>query len=375
MASRSLVAVGLLSTLLLPGRSWAEGPPRTARNVIIVTLDGFRPQEFFAGADESLVDAKAGGVADPDDLKRRYWRQTAGARREALLPFIWTTVARNGQVFGDRSRNAPAAVTNGLKFSYPGYHEIFCGFGDPRIDSNDKKPNPNRSVLEFLNERPPYRGRVAVIGTWDVYPFIFRSGENGLFVHAGWVPIADEPLSDRQRQANRMMQRLPRYWPDNVYDVITMEAASEHLRRHAPRVLYIALGETDEWAHERRYDLYLDAAHAADAFLRDLWAAVQERPEYRDQTALVLTTDHGRGGGKADWIDHDRDVPGAEAIWIAVMGPGTPPLGVREGVATTQSQVAATIAGLLGEDFVAASPKSARPLPGVGSATMAGTPR
>jgi hypothetical protein len=48
-----------------------------------------------------------------------------------------------------------------------------------------------------------------------------------------------------------------------------------------------------------------------------------------------------------------------------VLGPDTPALGVRENIETTQSQVAATIAQLLGEDFVAASPKVAAPLEGV----------
>jgi hypothetical protein len=367
MASRILIAVCSFAFLAFPDFSRADGPPRRAENVIVVTLDESRPEEFFGGADETLVDTIAGGVPDLDGLRRRYWRKAVEERREALLPFIWKTVAKKGQISGDRSRNAPATLTNGLKFSYPGYNEMFCGFGDPRTDSNDKKPNPNRSVLEFLDEQPSYRGRVAAICTWDVFPSIFRSGANNLYIHAGWVPITDEPLSDRQRQTNRMMQRLPRYWPDNVYDTITMEAASEYVRRHKPRVLYIGLGETDEWAHDRRYDLYLQSAHEADGFLGDLWSTIQEMPEYRDKTALVLTTDHGRGGTKADWMDHDKEIQGAEAIWIAVMGPGTPALGVRQGVKATQSQVAATIAGLLGEDFVAASPKSARALPDVRS--------
>ena len=150
-------------------------------------------------------------------------------------------------MFGDRSRGAPSRLTNGLKFSYPGYNEIFCGFGDSRIDSNDKKTNPNRSVLEFLDGRAAYRGRVAAFCTWDVFSWIFRADQNGLKVHAGWTALADEPLSDRQRMLNLMVERLPRYWPDNVYDAITMESAREHLVRYKPRVLYIALGETDEW--------------------------------------------------------------------------------------------------------------------------------
>ena len=88
-----------------------------------------------------------------------------------------------------------------------------------------------------------------------------------------------------------------------------------------------------------------------------------------------MTTDHGRGSTPADWTDHGQKVEGAEYIWIAVMGPGTPALGVREGVETTQSQVAATIAQLLGEDFLAESPKSAPPLPGVCISGEKSTPK
>jgi phosphopentomutase len=128
-------------------------------------------------------------------------------------------------------------------------------------------------------------------------------------------------------------------------------------------VLYVGLGETDEWGHGRRYDLYLDAANKADRFLAETWVRLQADPQYRGKTALVVTTDHGRGATRADWTDHGSGVPGAEFIWAAVLGPDTPPLGERENVEVTQSQVAATVAALVGEDFNAASPKAAKPLP------------
>jgi hypothetical protein len=58
-------------------------------------------------------------------------------------------------------------------------------------------------------------------------------------------------------------------------------------------------------------------------------------------------------------------VPAAERIWMAAMGPDTPALGVRAAFEGTQSQLAATVAALLGEDFKAASPRAAPPLAGV----------
>jgi len=343
----------------------ASDPPRRTENVLVVTWDGFRWQELFTGADAALLDEKSGGVKDLDDLKRRYWRDTLEQRRETLLPFVWGTIAKQGQIFGDPSRKATVKCTNGLKFSYPGYHELFCGFADPRIDSNAKKDNPNLSVLEFLNSKPAYRGRVAAFCTWDVFSSIFRTSTSGLKVHTGWSPIVDHPLTDRQRYANELLPRLPRYWPDNTFDVITLEAAREHVVRHKPRVLYVGLGETDEWGHLRRYDLYLDAAQHGDRSLAELWRTMQEMPEYKDKTTLLLTTDHGRGSTRLDWIDHGKNTPDAEYMWMAILGPDTPAHGIRENVETTQGQAAATIAALLGEDFRAASPKAAPPLLGV----------
>ena len=81
------------------------------------------------------------------------------------------------------------------------------------------------------------------------------------------------------------------------------------------------LGETDEWAHGRRYDLYLDAAQRNDRFVKRLWETAQSMPEYANRTALVMATDHGRGDTPRDWTDHGRKVPAAERIWMAVMGP------------------------------------------------------
>jgi hypothetical protein len=352
----------------LPAFAGKEQAARRTENVIIVTLDGFRWQELFAGADETLLGKNFGGVRDVAGLKARYWRATPEERRAALLPFFWDTLARKGQIFGDQSRKAPTRCTNGLKFSYPGYSEMFCGVADPDIKSNDRKPNPNLSVLEFLNGSPAYRDRVAAFCTWDVFPSIFRSARNGLKIHTAWDPIQDARLTDRQRMMNELLPKLPRYWPDNCFDVVTMEYAREHLLRHKPRVLYIGLGETDEWGHGRRYDLYLDAANKTDRYLAELWQAMQTIPQYQDRTAMIFTTDHGRGETRVNWTDHGKDVPLAEFIWIAVFGPDTPALGVRENVETTQSQVAATIAQLLGEDFRSASAKAAPPLPGVRSA-------
>lgn len=351
-----------LAVLLTASLAPAAEPVRKAENVLVVTLDGFRWQELFTGADETFMDAKQ-GVKDVAGLKKKYLRDAADERRQTLLPFIWGTMAKNGQVFGNPAKKASAVSTNGLKFSYPGYSELFCGVADPRIDSNAKKQNPNLSVLEFLHGQPGFKDKVEAVTTWDVFPSIFRTEKSGLRVQSGWEPIKADKLTDREKTLNEATDRLPRYWPDNAFDALTFGAAKSALERRKPRVLYLALGETDEWGHGRRYDLYLDAAHKADRFLAETWEWLQSDPQYKGKTALIVTTDHGRGMTRVDWTDHGKKVEGAEFVWMAVMGPDTPALGEREKVEVTQSQVAATVAALLGEDFLSASPKAAAPLP------------
>jgi hypothetical protein len=359
--------LAVLASIAFTGTAHAQSARKT-ENVLIVTWDGYRWQEFFGGADEFLINSKgAGGQSDPEGLKQKYWRDTPEARREITTPFIWNTIAKKGQIFGDPTKNARAKVTNGKKFSYPGYNEIFCGFGDPLIDSNDKNNNANLSVLEFLNEKPAFNGKVAAICTWDVFPFILRSSQNGIPVHSGWTYLKGDSLGEHAKRVNEMVAYLPHYWPGNTFDLLSIEATRDYIPAHKPRVFFLGLGETDEWGHARRYDLYLDAAQNGDRFLEELWTSLQKDPQYKDKTTLILTTDHGRGKTPADWTSHGKDVEDAEYMWIAVMGPDTPALGVRENVETTQAQVAATIAAALGEDFIKASPQSARPLPVFGN--------
>jgi alkaline phosphatase D len=341
----------------------ATEPRPATQNVVLVTADGVRWQEVFRGADESLLNQKDGGVTDVEALRRDFWRPTPEARREAVMPFLWKVIARHGQIYGNRDKGSPAKVANGLNFSYPGYNELLTGVPDPRIDSNDKRNNPNVTVFEWLNRKPAYQGKVTAVGCWDVFPFIFNIERSGLYMNAGWVPLEGPALTDRQLLLNKLITQAPRMWDNCRDDAFTFQVALEHLRRASPRVFYIGLGDTDEHAHSGRYDKYLRALHDADANLESLWNELQSRTEYRGSTTLVMTTDHGRGNPPRGWCDHGAKTAGSEAIWMAVIGPDTPALGERTNTPlVTQGQVAATIAALLGENYVADVPKAAGPI-------------
>ncbi len=180
-----LFTAGFLASAILP----AAGPPRKTRNVILVVSDGLRWQEVFRGAEEDLLNKEHGGVQDVESLKRDFWRESPDARREALMPFLWSAVKRGGRLYGDRDRGGQAAVTNGLKFSYPGYNEMLTGAPDPRIDKNAYGPNPNVTVFEWLNGLPAFRGRVAAFGSWENYGAIFNRDRAKFPIQSGWDPL------------------------------------------------------------------------------------------------------------------------------------------------------------------------------------------
>jgi hypothetical protein len=335
---------------------------RKTRNVIFVMTDGFRWQEAVRGADPELMDEKRGSVSDIKSLKSDYWRDTAAERRQALLPFLWTVVQRQGQIYGNRDLKSDAYVTNGLNFSYPGYSEVSCGFPDPRIDSNDKKPNPNVNVLEWLNRKPAFAGRIAAFAAWDVFPYIFNTARSGLLVNSAFTPFTEPPVTPLMEAIN-LLKRETAVFDDEALDAFTFHTAIEYFKNRKPRVLFLSLGETDDWAHGGRYDLYLRAAHRFDDYVRQLWETAQAMPEYRGSTTLILAVDHGRGWAPEEWKSHGEKIPDSKYVWMAFMGPDTPALGERAKTDdVTQSQVAATLASFLGEDYRAAEPKTAKPI-------------
>ncbi|MDH3710062.1 MAG: alkaline phosphatase family protein [Cyclobacteriaceae bacterium] len=321
-------------------------------NVFLITLDGLRWQELFSGADSSLI-IDEDYVGDPEALQQLFWRDTEEQRRETLMPFFWHEIGVQGQLLGNRTLGSKVNCTNQQWFSYPGYNEILSGFADDqRINSNDKMPNPNKTVLEFLHNQEKFKGKVAAFGSWDVFPFIVNEERSGIPVNAGFEQNPSPP-TPKEAFLDELQQQIPSPWSTVRFDAFTHHYAMEYLKKNTPRLLYIAYGETDDFAHEGHYDAYLKSAHQTDAFIKELWEFAQSHLQYRDKTTLIITTDHGRGTiPKETWRSHGAKIEGADEIWIAILGPDTEPLGeVNQDTQFYQNQVAATLSALLGVEY------------------------
>lgn len=322
-------------------------------NIFIITLDGLRWQELYTGADSLMVENKD-FVKDPAGLKAEFWANTSLERKHILMPFFWNTIAVKGQLYGNRKFDNKVDCSNSMWFSYPGYNEILCGFADDEnINSNKKINNPNVTVLEFLNTLPKYRGKVAAFGSWDVFPFIINETRSRVPVNAGFEKASGDKLSDREVFLNILQDEIPGPWGSVRLDAFTHYYALEHLKKNQPKVMYVAYGETDDWAHDGRYDAYLKSARRTDQFIKDLWTWTQSQKNYKDKTTFLITTDHGRGTQPiATWRSHGDEIQGASQIWFAVMGPDTPPTGEQKSAGQIyQNQVAKTAAAFLGVEY------------------------
>lgn len=352
-----------LAALFLIGVSITAigGPAHKTENVFLITVDGLRWQEVFRGLDETLA-TREFGVWDTNRLRSWFWRERPEENRRALLPFFWNTIARQGQLFGNGDKGSISMVTNGKKFTYPGFNEIFTGSPDDRIDKNEKRYNPNVSVLEWLHGKPEFKGRVVGFANWDVHPYILNTERSGIPVWTGFDTNFPGAPGSRLELVQQIQKDTIQIWYDMTFDSFFFHAANEYIKEKQPRVVWLALSETDEWAHSGNYEHYLQAAHNADKYIHKLWETVQSLPAYQDKTTFIIACDHGRGGG-ADWKDHGESVAGAEKTWLAVIGPDTRPLGERTNIPqVTHSQIAATLAALLGEDYQTAVPKSGSPI-------------
>ncbi|THH37890.1 alkaline phosphatase family protein [Neolewinella litorea] len=359
------MSVYLICFLLLPFTLVAQSA--ATENVILITMDGLRWQEFFGGAVDSMI-ANEDLTHDRDRMAESYLGETGEERRRRLMPFFWDTLAPQGMVFGNRQYGNKVNCRNPYWFSYPGYNEILTGRADPDIDSNDKEWNPNVTVLEWLNGQDSLAGRVRAFGSWDVFDYIVNERRSGISVNSGYDRATGDDLTEGEQFLNKLQEQAPRLWGSVRPDMFTHNYLMETLRKDHPRVAFISYGETDDFAHDGSYNRYLDAAHATDAMWRDLWTFLESDPQYAGKTTLVITTDHGRGDSPmAEWQGHGSSTRGSDAIWLAVIGPDTPDSGeVTDDQQLYQDQIARTVARLLGYDYPGEDgPKAGEIVPGV----------
>ena len=319
-------------------------------NIIIITIDGYRWQELFNGADSNILNNPT-FTSDKETVDALYGGLTLEEKRKKLMPFMWNIVAKKGQLYGNRAYDNNVNVANFYSISYPGYSEMFTGKTDITIATNNKNLNPHQNIFEYLNFKDEYKGRIALFTSWDVFPFILNEKRSGIEVNSGYENVIEE-ASENQQKLNTIQSTIINVKQHTRNDMLTYIAAKEYLEKNRPSVLYLGLGETDEYAHSENYDMYLQKANETDKIIAALWQWTQMTEGYKNNTTFIITTDHGRGSKSSQWTSHGPFVKGSSQTWLALLGKNVAPLGeIKTENQLYQKQLAQTIAGFLGEEF------------------------
>jgi hypothetical protein len=261
----------------------AGSPPaalsRAPHRVVLLTFDGVRPVDLLraTSGDKPLM-------------------PTLAALKSASLVV--------GLDDGERGASTPARVP----LSLPGYRTLMEGHVSACLDNGCPR-TAEETLLERVAAVYPRQG-VGVFASWAG---IHRAASH----RDGDDPLVDAPVMGAPETSERP-------WPDARLDRKTAAAALAHLKATWPPLLWVALLDTDEWAHLGDRAKTDAALAAADGHLGELLRTLKDAPEQqRRPTTILITTDHGRGPGDA-WPHHKaRD--GSEQIFIIAHGPQVKP--------------------------------------------------
>jgi hypothetical protein len=315
--------------------------------LFIITLDGFRWEELFKGADSLLIQDPEVN-SDTSISKALYWAETIEERRKKLMPFFWSVIGKQGELFGNRTYGNKVNVANPYALSYPGYNEILTGQVDYSIYDNEKRRNTNRNILEVLNDSGAYAGKVAAFTSWELFPYILDKEERGSFVlNSGHQQIDDKILTPAQAVVNTVQGNMHDEAPTR-YDELTYITCKEYMMKYKPSIVFLSFSGTDNAGHNNKYDQYLQEANNADRMISELWRLLQAMPEYAGKTTLLITTDHGRGKKKSNWSDHGFFVSGSSQTWYALLGNTVVPHGeMRSETQVYQKQLNSLVMDIL----------------------------
>jgi len=297
--------------------AWPYGPPRSsalpapaagapveaAGPVILITVDGVRPEEIFRGADPRL----AGGGAGP------------------LLPLLRARVARGGFLAGDGDRDDAFPVRNLAACSLPGYQSILSGRDLGCLDNTCGRIGVETVLERARRELGLDQGQVAAFASWPEIALAVEREPGALTVDAGGGPPGPSAAAqDGDPGAVAIRQEDAGDRPPWGYrrDRYTWALAMRYLERHRPRVLYVGLGDPDEWAHLGDYAAYAASVAALDARLEGLFRRLEGMGAWGAGASVLVTTDHGRGRGD-DWTSHGFWHPGSARAWLFASTPAT----------------------------------------------------
>jgi hypothetical protein len=254
---------------------------RSGDPVILVTIDGVRWQDIFEGSDQEL---------------------SPGPRRlpRDLVPNLDRLARKNGAALGAPGHSVISAT--GPNFvSLPGYTEIFTGRAPIGCQDNTCEAIHIPTLLDDAHDAG---ASVAAFGSWEILDRAVSARPGSFLVSCG--RDADENVDPWPGVGN--------FRPDRL----TAQRALHHLASERPDVLYIGLGEPDEYGHHNDYAGYLRALTFADGVIGRIMSTLEHMGPRGARTHVFVTADHGRAH---DFKGHGGGAPESARVWLIAGGP------------------------------------------------------
>ena len=116
---------------------------------------------------------------------------------------------------------------------------------------------------------------MAAFGSWETFRWITSHEEDAFVVNPA---IRRLPVTGPIRRPSRAQFETETPGDSARHDIYTFGPALADFETARRRALYVALAETDDWAHEERYDRVLQMLERTDAWFKELWAWPQADP-------------------------------------------------------------------------------------------------
>ncbi|MEO5970754.1 MAG: sulfatase-like hydrolase/transferase [Bdellovibrionia bacterium] len=293
----------------------------TNKNVIWITLDGIRWQDFFYGTDEA-----SGENGEP--LKRF---KVGSDRKSLAFKDVHRRLESSGVAFGDADGGAPMRISNPTAVSLPAYQSMFTGVTH-NCFSNSCSWVPIETVQErVLRLLKLRKEQVVTLASWSKIAQAVERREGGTNVNAGALPWIESFSPSKDLELEALNQTLIKKGSggDVRLDEDTMALSTWYLKKYRPRLLTISLNDADEFAHSNKREAYRNTLRRYDQFIESILQILESWGEEGKSTLILVTTDHGRGyNGR--WTDHGSSTPGSDQIWMAALGPS-----LRKGIASS----------------------------------------
>ncbi|GEM_PF-1725519 len=286
--------VGLF--ILLASAGSVQGADASRTNVILITLDGVIAKDFY----------------NPKLLKE-FWK------RNSEKSLKWG---------GSKDSLGTAEVLNKAYISMPGYFSIFAG-KETDCQTNDCERIQTETFPEkIVRELGLAKTDAVAVTSWERLPRAIESREGTVLVNSGFQNAPSETLLACSEISSELdllasAQSLDRpTWEQNRFDKYTWAFANLMFDCHKPRLLYVSLNDTDDYAHLGERENYEAALKGYDQWLVDFQKRLEKLELYKNNTLVILASDHGRGEGD-QWQRHNSNLETAKNTYLTLIGIGT----------------------------------------------------